>query len=42
MTLAVYAQCMKRSQVDEAVVWQLLRFPNEPEDLQKRGFAPTN
>ena len=31
MTLGVYAQCMKRSQVDEAVVWQLMRFPDEPE-----------
>jgi integrase len=42
MTLAVYAQCMKRSQIDEAVVWQLMRFTNEPEDLHKRGFGPTN
>ena len=34
MTLSVYAQCMQRSQVDEAVVWQLMRFPDEAE---KRG-----
>jgi hypothetical protein len=43
MTLGMYAQCMKRSQVDEVVVWQLMRFPDEAE---KRGreptFAPTN
>jgi integrase len=43
MTLGVYAQCMKRSQVDEAVVWELMRFPDEAE---KRGrepaFGPTN
>jgi hypothetical protein len=43
MTLAVYAQCLKRSQIDEAVIWQLMRFPNEAE---KRGresvFGPTN
>ena len=29
MTLAVYAQCMKRSQIDEALVWQLMRFADE-------------
>jgi integrase len=43
MTLGVYAQCMKRSQVDEAVVWQLMRFANEAE--MRRGeprFGPTN
>ena len=43
MTLGVYAQCMKRSQVDEAMVWQLMRFADEAE---KRGreprFGPTN
>ena len=43
MTLGVYAQCMKRSQVDEAVLWELMRFPDEAE---KRGreptFGPTN
>jgi hypothetical protein len=43
MTLGVYAQCMKRSQIDEAVVWQLMRFPDEPEDRsQKWPFGPTN
>jgi integrase len=43
MTLGVYAQCMKRSQVDEAVVWQLMHFANEAE--MRRGeprFGPTN
>ena len=43
MTLAVYAQCMKRSQIDEAVVWQLMRFPDEPEKRGRdRSFGPTN
>jgi integrase len=43
MTLAVYAQCMKRSQIDDAVVWQLMRFPGEPEERGRdRSFGPTN
>jgi integrase len=43
MTLAVYAQCMKRSQIDEAVVWQLMRFPDEPEEQGRdRSFGPTS
>jgi integrase len=43
MTLAVYAQCMKRSQIDEAVVWQLMRFPDEAEERgRNRSFRPTN
>jgi integrase len=43
MTLGVYAQCMKRSQIDEAVVWQLMRFPDESEEPGRRpSFGPTN
>jgi len=43
MTLAVYAQCMKRSQIDEALVWQLMRFPDEPEERGRdRSFGPTS
>jgi hypothetical protein len=43
MTLGVYAQCMKRSQIDEAVVWQLMRFPDESEEPGRRAsFGPTN
>ena len=42
MTLSVYAQCMKRSQIDEAVVWQLMRFSDESQAAQKRTFGPTN
>lgn len=43
MTLAVYAQCMKRSQIDEALVWQLMRFPDEREERGwQRAFGPTN
>jgi hypothetical protein len=33
MTLGVYAQCMKRSQIDEALVWQLMRFAREEEQV---------
>jgi hypothetical protein len=43
MTLAVYAQCMKRSQIDEAVVWQLMRFRDEAEkEGREPTFGPTN
>lgn len=43
MTLAVYAQCMKRSQIDEALIWELTRFPNEAENRGREGsFGPTN
>ena len=31
MTLAVYAQCMKRKRIDHALVWRLMRFPDETE-----------
>jgi integrase len=34
MTLGVYAQCMKRSQIDEALLWQLMRFPDEEEMIR--------
>jgi integrase len=40
MTLAVYAQCMKRSQIDHALVWELMRFPDEADE--RRSFGPTN
>src|SRR3954452_22866208 len=39
MTLGVYAQCMKRSRIDEALVRQLMGFPGERAD---RSFGPTN
>jgi hypothetical protein len=43
MTLAVYAQSMKRSQIDEALVWELTRFPDEADDRgYMRSFGPTN
>lgn len=43
MTLAVYAQVMKRKRVDEALVWQLMRFSGEPEKTaRERAFGPTN
>lgn len=37
--LNVYAQVMQRQRIDEALVWQLMRFPDEPEE---RSFGPTN
>ena len=43
MTLAVYAQCMKRSQIDEVLVWQLMRFADETDERGlARSFGPTN
>jgi integrase len=39
LTLNVYAQVMQRQRVDEALIWQLMRFPDEPE---RRSFGPTN
>jgi integrase len=43
MTLAVYAPCMKRSQIDEALVWQLMRFAAETDERgHERSFGPTN
>jgi integrase len=37
MTLGVYAQCMKRSQVDEAVVWQLMALPRRGREARSRA-----
>jgi integrase len=31
MTLAVYAQSMKRQRIDRDLVWTLMRFPDEDE-----------
>ena len=43
MTLTVYAQCMKRSQIDEALISQLMRFPDETDERgHERSFGPTN
>jgi hypothetical protein len=42
MTLGVYAQCMKPSQIDEAVVWQLMRFPGELERRGRRAIVWTD
>jgi integrase len=37
MTLAVYAQCMKRKRIDHELVWTLMRFSDEPNDPPSRG-----
>lgn len=39
LTLNVYAQVMQRQRVDEALIWELMRFPDEPED---RAYGPMN
>jgi integrase len=39
LTLNVYAQVMQRQRVDEALIWQLMRFPDEAD---QRSFGPTN
>ena len=38
LTLNLYAQVMQRQRVDEALIWQLMRFPDEPET---KGPGPT-
>ena len=37
MTLAIYAQCMKRKRIDHELVWALMRFPDEPEEWNLNG-----
>jgi hypothetical protein len=37
MTLAVYAQCMKRKRIDRELVWRLMRFPDEAESPTTNG-----
>lgn len=39
LTLNVYAQVMQRHRVDEALIWELMRFPDEPE---QRRLKPPN
>jgi hypothetical protein len=43
LTLNVYAQVMQRQRIDEALIWQLVRFPGEPETRDNgRSFGPLN
>lgn len=44
LTLNVYAQVMQRKQMDRALIWNLMRFPDEAEEVQPHGraFSPTN
>jgi integrase len=37
MTLAVYAQCMKRTRIDKELVRTLMRFPDEPNEANRTG-----
>jgi integrase len=37
MTLAVYAQSMKRRRIDQDLVWRLMRFPDEAESPTANG-----
>jgi hypothetical protein len=39
LRLNVYAQVMQRQRFDEALIWQLTRFPDEPE---AHAFGPTH
>ena len=43
MTLAVYAQVLKRSRIDHELVWSLMRWIDEPEDWSTPGprIGPT-
>jgi hypothetical protein len=36
LTLNVYAQVMQRQRVDEALIWRLMRFSDEPEERLPR------
>jgi integrase len=36
MTLAVYAQCLKRTRIDQDLVWTLMRFPDEDSQPTRR------
>ena len=43
LTLNIYAQVIQRKRVDEAVIWGLMRFPDEPESRSAgQTFDPTN
>lgn len=43
LTLNIYAQVIQRKRVDEAIIWGLMRFPDEPENRGAgRTFDPTN
>lgn len=39
LTLNVYVEVMQRQRVDETLIWQRMRFPDEAEE---RAFGPTN
>ncbi len=41
LTLNVYAQVMQRHRVDEALIWRLMRFPDEPEERHPRAANET-
>jgi integrase len=43
LTLNVYAQIIQRQRVDDDLIWQLMRFPDEPENRNAgRTISPTN
>jgi integrase len=41
LTLNVYAQVMQRHRVDEELIWQLMRFPDEPETKAPKAANET-
>jgi integrase len=42
LTLSVYAQVVQRQRVDEQLVWELMRFPNERQRPAAALNSPTN
>ena len=41
LTLNLYAQVMQRQRVDKALIWRLMRFPDEPEEKGPRASFET-
>jgi hypothetical protein len=41
LTPNVYAQVLQRQRVDEALIWRLMRFPDEPEERRPMAVNET-
>ena len=41
LTPNVYAQVLQRQPVDEALIWRLMRFPDEPEERRPMAVNET-
>lgn len=42
LTLSVYAQVIQRQRVDDALIWELMRFPDEAEERPSGRRSPTS